>query len=117
MQDSENFRERRAFSRFSVNIPAVYIDPISNSMVDTHTLDISAVGLGLLADRKLNVGDKLEIRLHNGEEINAKAKVVWMELTDDFKYRTGIKFDDLKLNPVTLILKRIQERINSRPPY
>ncbi len=117
MQESGNFKERRVFTRLSVNIPATYVDPILNNTVDAHTLDISAVGLGLLTDKKLDVGVNLEIRLHNGEEITAKGKVIWMKSTDDSKYRIGINFDGPRLDPISLILRRIQSHINSNPPY
>ena len=117
MQESGNFRERRVFTRFSVNIPATYVDPVLNNTVDAHTLDISAVGLCLLTYKKLDVGIALEIRLHNCEEITAKGKVIWIESTDDYKYRIGMKFDGPRLDPISLILKRIQSHINNNPPY
>lgn len=120
MPEPEYFKERRIFHRFTINIPASYVDPLLNKTLNAQTHDISVEGLGLVSERKLTVGTILEICLQmtdNGEKIVVKGKVVWLTLTDDNKYRAGIKLEGPRLEPVPLVLRTIQSQLNSKSSY
>jgi hypothetical protein len=85
MRDMPFFVERRSFMRFPVKIPASYLEPDANNMINTQTYDISAQGLCLLADRQLPPGTFLDICLRmadNGEQIYRKGEVVWSNTVD-----------------------------------
>ena len=74
------------------------------------THDISAQGLGLITDKKLEPGTCLDLNLQmpdNAEKINRKAKVVWIAVLDSKTNRVGIKLEEQKLNPIALVLRTI----------
>jgi c-di-GMP-binding flagellar brake protein YcgR len=104
------FIEKRAFPRFSVNIPLCYSQINSDEQIPGHTLDISAQGLGLVTAEALSPGMQLEIRLQmhdNQEEILRRGRVVWSSSFGNDKYRAGIKLDEPDLKPIPLVLRTI----------
>lgn len=115
MQESAYSKERRTFTRFTINIPVSYVDPSLNKTVNTYTHDISVEGLSLSVETKITCGTILEICLcmtDNGQKIMTRSKVVWLKSTDH-KYRMGIKFDGPRLEPISLVLRTIQSQINA----
>lgn len=116
MSKPEYFQERRIFPRFTIQIPVSYADPSIKQTVNTYTHNISVEGLGLLVDTPLTCGTILEVCLRmtdNGEEIITKGKVIWRSLIQD-RYRVGVKLDGPQLQPIPMVLRIIQSRLNFR---
>lgn len=106
----QSFVEKRAFSRFPISISVICFHPALHKPVKTKTHDISAQGLGLITDKKLQPGDSLDLCLEmpdNGEKINRKAVVVWISMIGSNTGRVGIKLEEAKLKPVPLVLRVI----------
>ena len=108
--DDSAFVEKRAFPRFSVNIPLHYSQINADDKIKAQTHDISAQGLGLVTEQALLPGTQLEVWLQmrdNSEEILHKGRVAWSSYISDNKYRAGIKLDQPDLKPIPLVLRTI----------
>lgn len=108
--DQTSFLEKRAFPRFSVNIPLHYSQINADDKIQAQTHDISAQGLGLVTEQALPPGTQLEVWLQmrdNSEEIFRKGRVVWSSCISGNKYRAGIKLDQPDLKPISLVLRTI----------
>ncbi len=118
MQDSD-FKERRIFKRFNVKIPAHYSNHISHKTFNTYTHDLSADGICLLTDSELSAGTPLEICLRmvdNEEKIFIRGRVIWSNFLNN-QYRTGVQLEGPKLEPIPLLLRLVQSRLNTHPNY
>lgn len=107
MQNTE-FKDRRIFERIPVKIPLRFFDPNSNKETLAQTLDISAQGIGLLADEKLSPNTSLEIWLRipdKGQPLYTTGQVVWSEMTESNKYRAGIKLHRVDLMGISRVLR------------
>jgi hypothetical protein len=108
--ENPSFEEKRAFPRFPVTISLTYLDPNSNKVLESETHDISAQGLGIFTDEELPPGIYIDINLNmpdNGEKISHKGKVVWSKKIYPLKYRAGLKLEEPKIKPISLVLRII----------
>jgi hypothetical protein len=77
------------------------------------TQDISRDGLSLMTDRELPAHINLDIRLNipdNGDEIYAKAEVVWSKMIYFNRWRIGLNFADANFKPIPVVLRAIQAK-------
>jgi hypothetical protein len=105
-----SFKEKRAFTRFPIRISLDYLDANSNKTSESETLDISAQGLGIITDEELPSDTYLQIVLKmpdNGEQISRKGKVIWSKKIYPLKYRAGIRLEEPKIKPISLVLRII----------
>lgn len=112
--DNSEFTEKRAFTRFAVNIPLYYFDLVSSKTGQAYTHDISALGLGVVSNTELPVGRSLDLCLRmsdNAEEIRRKGTVVWSNMDGPDKCRAGIKLEDPKLKPIPLVLRILSQQL------
>jgi len=108
------FKERRAFSRFTVKVLLRYLNLNLSSETHAYTRDVSAKGICLVTNEALEADTPLDIWLQmpdNGEQVYIKGKVVWSNIIEPNKYRVGVNLENAELNPILLALKAIQVRI------
>jgi hypothetical protein len=107
------FIEKRGSLRFALTIPVQYLDCDTNSMHLAETQDISRAGLSLMTDRELPAHINLDLRLNipdNGEEIYAKAEVIWSKMIYSNHWRIGLNFIDADFKPIQVVLRAIQAK-------
>ena len=114
MQNWEE-RDRRKFVRFPVCICLKCQCPEPSHEVPSKTHDISIKGIGVLTSERFSEGSPLDLLLSmpdNGEEIQAKGKVVWQDQngTGPNMYRVGIFLEEAGLKPIPLVLRTMQAR-------
>lgn len=75
----------------------VSIKAISNKFeFEAKSVDISRGGMGIETDKRLNVGDKLEIWIHLSGElgpVHRFGRIMWLRKKDSVFYNGGIKFE------------------------
>lgn len=109
--DGSAFIEKRAFPRFLVNIPLCYSEANTDRISQAETHDISAEGVGIIANEYLPVGTYLDIRLRmldDGTEIERKGRIVWSNCLEANKYRVGVKLEGKSLKPIPIVLRTIK---------
>lgn len=88
--------EKRRCQRLSLELPATIqaIGPTAGLSKAT-TIDVSALGIRILIDEQLTVGQEVDlVLLIDGEKINLKVKVAWVEkavAAAAGKYFAGVK--------------------------
>jgi hypothetical protein len=110
--DSVFVSDKRSTPRFQVSIPVRQIQH-DNTMVNSHTFDISANGMGLVMDGELPLGQSLDIDMwmpDTGETIRVRGKAIWMTVAGPGRYRAGILIENDHLKPIPLVLRTIRLR-------
>ena len=95
-QDSQVIPDRRDFERFPMSLPLVYADPVTQKKSLTRTSDMSATGLGLVANEPLKPSTALDLEIRlidQAQFICMKARVVWSMAHEQDQYRAGLKFE------------------------
>lgn len=115
MEEGSAFLEKRADTRFPVNIPLTYTDFNNHRKAQACTRDISAQGMCMLvkANENLTPGIGIEICLEmadNAELIYLKGKVVWSGLVVCDKQRVGIQLEGTKLKVISLVLRTLRSQ-------
>lgn len=108
-----DFIEKRNSIRFTLTIPAQYLGCDTKSMYSAETHDISSNGLSLMSDRDMPTHSNLNIRLKmpdNGEDIYARAEVVWSKIIYSNYWRIGLNFAEANFKPVPIVLRAIQAK-------
>jgi len=111
MLDDGGYCEKRKFVRFLITIPLKYAKIGIKKLVDSHTFDISAQGIGLIAVEELPVNTLLNMCLKipdNYEDIPLEAEVVWAKQLDMSRYKYGLRLKHVQIKPVPLVLRTIQ---------
>jgi len=109
----DNYKERRQFPRFSIDIPLKYLTAAVNKVCLAKTYNISASGIGLVANEELIKGTPLDIWLSmpdNGEQISARGEVVWSSRADQGNYLVGVSLKNAALKPIPIVLRAIQAK-------
>jgi len=111
----DDFREKRAYTRFEVNIPVNYfIHDHSEPVYYGKTNNISPTGLGLLCEQDAGVGQGIILdiclRVPDSQYLKLKGRVVWTSATVDGKYRIGIELEGEKLKPIPILLQVIRSQ-------
>ena len=105
-------REKRRFIRFAIALKAAYIvqrDPKTEKLGTTK--DVSAQGMQLLTSDKLELGDKVDLKIFVPEALNPahmKGIVVWSRELDSPKshsYNAGIDFGKIEEDNKNTFLK------------
>jgi hypothetical protein len=110
--DSVFVSDKRHVPRFQVSISVRQIQ-YNNTMINAHTFDISADGMGLVMDSELPLGQSLDLDLwmpDTGETISVHGKAIWMTVAGPGRYRAGIEIDEEHLKPIPLVLRTIRLR-------
>ena len=105
-------REKRRFIRFDIALKVSYIiqkEPKAEKIGTTK--DVSAQGMQLLTGVKLDVGDKVDLKIFVPEALNPahmKGLVVWSRGSDPVRshsYASGIDFEKIEEDNKNTFLK------------
>ena len=113
---NSDYKEKREYPRFQISVPVSVTAVDLGETSRTQTYDISAEGLGIIADKELPIGALLKLRLimsDNGEEIPRNGKVIWSKNISNGKFRTGIKIDEPTLKPIVIVLRTIDNNLKN----
>lgn len=93
--------DRRVFDRIEKKLPLRFWIPDSGKEGVAETVDISANGLGIVSDQKLNKNTKLEIWLdlsNNREPFYTRGEIVWsFPSIKSAQSRCGIRLEKAEL--------------------
>ncbi len=111
-----NFQEKRAFSRFNIEIPldstASYA---AEGMARARTHDISSRGLGVILHHALPVSQPVELCMvlpGSGQRLKVRGTPSWCSPIGNDCYRIGIQLDAEYFNPITTALRVIDSRLH-----
>jgi len=105
-------REKRRFIRFNIALKVAYIvlrDPKTEKLGTTK--DVSAAGMQLLTGDKLEMGDKVDLKIFVPDALNPahlKGIVAWtrdLEPAGTHSYSTGIDFGKIEEDNKNTFLK------------
>ncbi|MEK7868464.1 MAG: PilZ domain-containing protein [Candidatus Omnitrophota bacterium] len=114
-------REKRRFIRFAIALKVAYIvqrDPKTEKLGTTK--DVSAQGMQLLTSDKLELGDKVDLKIFVPEALNPahmKGIVVWSRELDSPKshsYSAGIDFGKIEEDNKNTFLKFLCDLMYSK---
>lgn len=100
LMQTDKAADRRVFARFPVQFPARFLDSDSNQEGNATTCDISAKGLGLVSQIKLNAYKALELWLDipdNAAPLYARGEVIWCQPWGSHEYRCGVNLEKADL--------------------
>jgi hypothetical protein len=106
--NNNNYKDRRVFERFTVNLPTRFINLRKNVEGNAYVQDVSAKGLCLLAADEMMPFSPVELWLDipdKGEPLYARGEVVWSSHTDAGNWRVGINLERADLMGVSRILR------------
>ena len=102
-------KDRREFERFVVRLTVKFINLENGNKEKGITHDISAKGLGMVANEQVDKNIPLEMWLEipepRQEPIHVKGEVAWSQMVDRNTWRVGINFDQVNFLGVSRILR------------
>ncbi|MFC1804786.1 PilZ domain-containing protein [Candidatus Omnitrophota bacterium] len=108
MENGTGTQDRRVFERIPASFPVKIFDLNSNQEGVAVTQDISAKGLGLLANLALQPNSKLELWLQipdQGDPLYTRGKVAWSQPQGEAEYRVGIELESADLMGLSRVLR------------
>jgi hypothetical protein len=109
MQDI-NSSDRRVFARFPIQLPLRFIDLVSNKEGQAKAQDISAKGIGFLADEELKPLTPVEMWLEvpdKGAPLYTRGEVVWSQMVAPNQYKTGVNLERADLMGISRVLRSV----------
>jgi hypothetical protein len=106
----QGFEDKRIFERFSTRLPLKFLDLYSNKEGRGETLDISAKGIGLVANTELEAQVPLELWLEipdKGDPFYARGKVIWSNMVTPDEYRVGVNLEKADLVGLSRVLRTL----------
>jgi Tfp pilus assembly protein PilZ len=106
------FIEKRGFPRFAIGIPLT-CQTNTEKVLEAHTHDISAGGLGIITEEEVPAGTAVDACLRivdDSGEIYRKGKVVWSSPVAANKYRAGVQLEKADLKPIPIVLRTIKAK-------
>ncbi|MDD5560975.1 MAG: PilZ domain-containing protein [Candidatus Omnitrophica bacterium] len=106
--DGDMIEDRRIFERFEKRLGLSFLNLYSGAEGQARTRDLSAKGMRLEADEKLEPKTPLEIWLRipdKGEPLYLRGEVVWSGLQEDNKYHSGINLEKADLMGIARVLR------------
>ena len=103
-----NWRDRRIFERMPVDFSLRFRDMQENQWGLVQGQDLSAKGIGFLAEKDLPVKTPLEIWLplvNKGESFYTRGSVAWSQRVEPDKYRIGVELARPELMGVSQVLR------------
>ena len=105
---NSNSSDRRLFARIPARVPIRLLDAGQEGECKAQTVDISANGIGLVADEQFEPQTSLEMWLDLPETKSpfyTRGEVVWSRrISDTPEYRTGIRLEKAELVGLAPIL-------------
>jgi len=96
----ETMEDRRIFARFVVKLTARVLNLVNSAEVSAEANDVSAKGVGLVANQKLEPNTPVELWLQipdRGEPLYSRGQVVWSEPIGPNAYRCGVNLEKADL--------------------
>jgi c-di-GMP-binding flagellar brake protein YcgR len=101
--------ERRRYPRFNIDVPIEYYRIEEPADLRGRVLDISQGGLLIYSSERMDVGERLRLRLFLSmvsefSTVELLSEVVWVDMRvseDSGDYRTGVKFVDITPGDMT----------------
>ena len=100
MQNTES-DDRRIFARFPTRLSMKCLDLILNKESQAQARDVSAKGIGFLANEELQVPDK-------GAPLYTRGEVMWSEMVGPNQYKTGVNLERADLMGMSRILRNLR---------
>lgn len=100
--------DRRIFARIPVDFSAKFLDLTENKEGEAVACDISAKGIGLLANKRLQPRSDLEIWLNFPDGSNpfyTRGRVIWSEMVEPDKYKAGINLEKADLMGISRFMR------------
>lgn len=100
--------DQRVFARFAARVPVRFLNLDAHSEGGAETLDVSAKGLGLVTTERLQPHTSLEMWLHipdQGQPLYTRGEVVWSQMIEPDRYRTGISLNKADLMGLSRVLR------------
>ena len=107
-QTAESRQDHRIFERFPVHYPVRFLNLDSGNEGAGKTVNVSAKGLGLATDKKLNLHTSLEIWLQmpdKGEPLYIRGKVAWIKAEGLANYHFGVELENAALMGISRFLR------------
>jgi len=104
----EEMQDRRIFARFPTEFPLSFLDLNRGKEGQAQTQDISAKGIGFLANEELSPHTPLEMWLDipdKGEPLYARGEVVWSKSQGADEYRVGVNLERADLMGISRVLR------------
>lgn len=105
-----DMEDRRIFSRFSVKFPVKFLSLGENKEGLAQAENISAKGIGLLAQQELKPKTALEMWLQipdDGEPLYVRGEVVWSAMSQPNGYRAGVNLEKADLEALSRVLRAV----------
>lgn len=113
-------QDNRRFKRFSLKTLEIHGRMIAATEVKV--VDISIGGIGIRANRRLNIGHEYALKLEARDKVlSLKGMVVWSKLSDNMLgshgevvpvYTAGLKFKAISDDKITQLLDFIEKHKN-----
>lgn len=108
--------EKRAYSRFSVQLSALYktLGP-SKDHFHVTVMDVGAEGMCLLSENLFDIGQEIEIVVHLDaeEKVSFRTQVAWLSRADKKQYKVGIRIVDGTTNDEVKFIRFYCEKMMS----
>jgi hypothetical protein len=107
-QNNNNYKDRRTFERFALNLAVRFFDLYRQQEGEGKTVDISAKGMGLITEKDLDAYTPLEIWIEIPQSVEpfyTRAEVVWSKPISENLTRVGIEFEKANLMGVAQLLR------------
>ncbi len=104
----ETMEDRRIFERFSVQFPMRFLDLTNGREGQANAYDISAKGVGLVADRELVARTPVEVWLQipdHGEPLYTRGEIAWSKKVEPNVWRAGINLEKADLMGLSRVLR------------
>jgi Tfp pilus assembly protein PilZ len=106
--EEEKTVDRRVFERFPAEVAVRMLDTQSGQELQAKSVDISAKGLGLLAQQNLHLGAEVELWLQipgSSEPLYNRGTLVWSTPQPQGQFRMGINLEKAELMGVGKLLR------------
>jgi hypothetical protein len=117
MAESGSYKEKRNLRRLSALVQLTYFNFTSNKVGKAKIEDMSAKGVGFVAEEALEPNMPLDIWIdipEAGEHVHAEGEVIWVKKLDKNQYRIGVNLKYSGLTPLPQVLKKMTQ---SNPPH
>jgi len=107
----EQMEDHRIFNRIPVKFPLRFLDVNTGKDGLAQMQDISAKGIGMLANTELAQKSSLELWLEipdKGEPLYARGDVVWSQMVAPDKFRVGVNLEKADLMGLSRVLRTAQ---------
>lgn len=101
-------KDRRIFERFVAKFPLRFIDLFRSKEGEAQVHDVSAKGIGIVAQNEIPMHTPLEMWLDipdRGEPIHTRGEVMWSRQDEPGKWRSGVNLEKADLMGISRVLR------------